>query len=72
MDYMDWFAQNGIWILLAVAFVAMHLFGHGGHGRHGRHGLDQNTRRDSSPSQTERPSGSSPVTSVEASDPHHH
>ncbi len=32
---MDWLAQNWIWVLFAVAFVAMHLFGHGGHGGHG-------------------------------------
>ena len=26
---MDWLAQNWIWILFAVAFVATHMFGHG-------------------------------------------
>lgn len=29
---MDWIAQNWIWIIFAVAFVAMHLFGHRGRG----------------------------------------
>lgn len=28
---MDWLAQNWVWMLVGVAFVAMHLFGHGGH-----------------------------------------
>jgi len=32
---MTWLAQNWIWVLFSVAFVAMHLFGHGGHGGHG-------------------------------------
>ena len=34
---MDWLAQNWIWVLFGIAFVAMHLFGHGGHGGHGGH-----------------------------------
>lgn len=42
---MDWFAQNWIWVLFAVAFVAMHMFGHG---RHGEHGGEQSVHRDSS------------------------
>ena len=32
---MEWFGQNWIWVLFMVAFVAMHLFGHGSHGGHG-------------------------------------
>lgn len=32
---MLWLSQNWFWILLALAFVGMHL-GHGGHGGHGR------------------------------------
>ncbi len=35
---MDWLQSNWVWIALGLAFVAMHLFGHGGHGRHGGHG----------------------------------
>ena len=31
---MEWFSQNWVWVLFFVAFVAMHLFGHGGHGGH--------------------------------------
>lgn len=33
---MDWLSQNWFFVLLLVAFVGMHLFGHGGHGGHGR------------------------------------
>ncbi len=35
---MTWFAENWFWVLFGVAFIAMHLFGHGGHGGHGSHG----------------------------------
>ncbi len=48
---MDWLAQNWIWVLFGIAFVAMHLFGHGGyggHGGHGSHGSDPTSRRDAS------------------------
>ncbi len=34
---MEWLAQNWLWILFAVFFVGMHMFGHGGHGGHGGH-----------------------------------
>lgn len=33
---MDWLASNWIWIVFAVAFLALHMFGHGGHGRQRR------------------------------------
>ncbi len=32
---MTWFTENWFWILTFIAFVTMHLFGHGGHGGHG-------------------------------------
>lgn len=32
---MEWLTQNWLWVAIFVAFVAMHLFGHGGHGGHG-------------------------------------
>ena len=32
---MEWFSQNWVWVLFSVAFIAMHMFGHGGHGGHG-------------------------------------
>ena len=75
---MTWLAQNWIWVLFSIAFVAMHLFGHGGHGGHGGHsghsgrGPDQSTRRDSSAVPAGRPEGSSPVIPVDTSGPHHH
>lgn len=28
---MAWLSQNWVWALLLVAFIGMHLFGHGGH-----------------------------------------
>lgn len=35
---MAWFTANWFWVLTFIAFVAMHLFGHGGHAGHGGHG----------------------------------
>ena len=35
---MEWLQNNWIWIAIGVAFVAMHMFGHGGHSGHGRDG----------------------------------
>lgn len=32
---MEWLTANGFWILIFIAFVAMHMFAHGGHGSHG-------------------------------------
>ena len=29
---MEWLSQNWFWVVVFVAFFAMHLFGHGGHG----------------------------------------
>lgn len=44
---MVWLSQNWVWILFFVAFVAMHLFGHGGHGGHGGgHNTPQPTSKD--------------------------
>ena len=37
---MEWFSQNWVWVLFFVAFMAMHMFGHGGHGGHGGHSGD--------------------------------
>lgn len=33
---MDWLLENWVWVLIGIAFVALHLFGHG-HGGHGGH-----------------------------------
>jgi hypothetical protein len=39
---MDWLAENWFFVMLFVAFIAMHLFGHGhGHGGHGGHDSGQ-------------------------------
>lgn len=47
---MEWLTQNWFWILVFVAFIAMHLFGHGGHGGHGGgHRHDNRPRRDDDP-----------------------
>lgn len=32
---MAWLAENWFWVLIFIAFIAMHMFGHGGHGGHG-------------------------------------
>jgi hypothetical protein len=34
---MAWLAENYFWVLIFIAFISMHLFGHGGHGGHGGH-----------------------------------
>jgi len=31
---MAWFTANWFWVLIFIALIAMHLFGHGGHGGH--------------------------------------
>jgi len=28
---MEWLTENIYWILIGIAFIAMHIFGHGGH-----------------------------------------
>lgn len=33
---MDWLSENWLWVVIGVAFIAMHMFGHGGHGGRGR------------------------------------
>ena len=38
---MTWITANAFPALIVIAFIAMHLFGHGGHGGHGSHGGDQ-------------------------------
>ncbi len=39
--------ENWFWLVTFMAFIAMHMFGHGGHGGHcghGRHGGDDRER----------------------------
>ncbi len=39
---MAWFTENWFWVLIFIAFIAMHMFGHGGHGvRSGHDGGDR-------------------------------
>ena len=63
---MDWLSQNWIWVIFAVAFVAMHMFGHGGHGGHGAHGGH------AKPEPAARPAGSGPVTTADSGSRHNH
>ena len=37
---MAWLAANWFWVVIGIAFIAMHLFGHGGHSGHS-HGSHQ-------------------------------
>ena len=72
---MDWLAQNWIWVLFSIAFVAMHLFGHGGHGGHrghGGHGSDPSTRRDASDATAPGTAGVRPAVPPTGSGPHRH
>lgn len=41
---MEWLTTNWFWVVIGVAFIVMHLFGHGGHGDHG--GGDRQRRSD--------------------------
>ena len=55
---MDWLSANWVWILIAIAFVAMHMFGHGGHGDHGGDDRDNGRSRDpSAKREQDRPAG---------------
>lgn len=72
---MQWLQSNWIWIAMGVAFIAMHLFGHGMHGGHGGHNRDRtgdadNTSKDDTAGKpdaghvhqvTSVPSGGTPV-----------
>ena len=41
---MAWLTANWFWILIFIAFISMHLVGHGGHGGHGSQGGDASPR----------------------------
>lgn len=41
---MQWLSENWVWVLIGVAFLAMHMFGHGGHGGHGGSGGRKTSR----------------------------
>jgi len=61
---MAWFAANWFWVLIFIAFVAMHLFGHGGHSGHGG-GSRQATKGEG-----DEPQGDAAATSSSASHRH--
>ena len=42
---MGWLQANWFWVLIGIAFIAMHLVGHGGHRGHGGHGGHDNSER---------------------------
>ena len=46
---MAWFTANWFWVVIFIAFIAMHLFGHGGHGGSGHGKGDRQRSRDGSP-----------------------
>ena len=50
---MAWVTENWFWILIFVAFIAMHLVGHGSHGSHGGH--DDERKQSTGAPQGERP-----------------
>lgn len=57
---MDWLLENWVWALIGVAFIAMHMFGHGGHAGHGRHGESGDGRKTSREPAKERDEDSTP------------
>lgn len=44
---MKWLVENWLWIVFAIAFIAMHMFGHGGHSSHG--GQENNNSNEKQP-----------------------
>lgn len=52
---MDWLSQNWFFALVLVAFVALHLFGHGSHAGHAGHGARDRTAADGDDPQGDRP-----------------
>ena len=61
---MTWLTDNWIWVLVGVAFIAMHFSGHGCHGGHGGHGGDKKNPGDSkksSDAKTGKPGANAPA-----------
>lgn len=62
---MEWVQQNWFWVVVFVAFIAMHVFGHGGHGGHGGggcggghgHGRDRSSDQPDAPEQGKAETG---------------
>ena len=64
---MEWFSQNWVWALFFVAFIAMHLLGHGGHGGHSGHGGGSDDS-----SSTQNPAGTDNARDVSKPSRHQH
>ena len=59
---MAWLSENWIWVIFGVAFIAMHMFGHGGHGGHGGGHCGHSGKADAKGPEDQRVDGaSSPV-----------
>lgn len=58
---MVWLSQNWIWVLVFVAFIGLHMFGHGGHGGHDGHSGRQ-----------QRPDAGKDVNTDGSQQQHHH
>ncbi len=58
---MAWFTANWFWVLIFIAFIAMHLFGHGGHGGHGGHSGHGGGDRQLSRDEREKDQGRAPA-----------
>lgn len=50
---MAWLAENWVWVLIGIAFIGLHLFGHGGHGGHG--GSGESSRRPRNENEKDQP-----------------
>ncbi len=71
---MNWLSENWIWVLFGVAFIAMHMFGHGGHGGHAGHGGHggKRSRGDPKDSAIEPTDGVPPAGPRRTTDSHRH
>ncbi|MER1941202.1 MULTISPECIES: DUF2933 domain-containing protein [unclassified Castellaniella] len=70
---MAWLTENWIWVLFGVAFIAMHLFGHGCHGGHGGgHGSGSGEDRDANRTADPKAVGNPPSATGGSREPHPH
>jgi hypothetical protein len=58
---MEWLSENWVWVLIGIAFIAMHMFGHGGHGEHRGHGGSGGGKKTSRDSADGRDEGAPPA-----------
>ncbi len=75
---MAWLTENWIWVLFGVAFVAMHLFGHGGPGSrrrgggHGGHGSSSGADADTDKTNDNQSNGTPPAATADSPETHRH